>query len=123
MSKEIETNLPRHKLREFWGGDNRGVCVQVTCSDPITGDLDQEGYVQLTMEDASELIGHLAKFVKEEAVRRQSLLRKQLEDLKLADRSVFHEIAALDPNLFDVPASSVKFVAALCPKTSTTASA
>lgn len=117
MSTEIETNLTRHLLRSFWGGDHRGVCVQVTCSDPITGSPDQEGYIQLTMEDASELIGHLARFVKAEAVRRQGLLKQKIAGMEDMERTVFHEIANLAPELFEVPNGAVKFVSKFCPKT------
>jgi len=117
MSTDIETNLPRHLLRSFWGGVKHGVCVQITCNDQLPDQIyDPEGYIQLTMEDASELIGHLAQFVKKEAVRRQGLLKQQLEELKTAERTVFHEISELSPELFDVPSSSVNFVSKFCPK-------
>lgn len=119
MSTDIETKLSRHLLRSFWGGDSRGVCVQITCNDPITGEPDQEGYVQLTMEDASELLCHLSRFVKKEAMRRQLILKDQLKLLKETERTVFHEIANLSPELFDVPNNCVMFVSKFCPKTNT----
>lgn len=108
MSTELKTRMTKHSIVEFWGGDARGVCVQVT------GD---EGYVQLTLEEAAALCEALGGFIKREAVRRQKLLRDELEALRMAERTVWHEVAELPAELFEVPCCAVDMVARLCPKT------
>lgn len=108
--------MPRHSLATFWGGARRGVGLQITSTEQTGQQFDREGFIQLTMEDASELIGHLAQFVKDEATRRQSLLSKQITDLRTAERTIFHEIAELSPECFEVPRIAVNLVAKFCPK-------
>ena len=116
MSTMIETTMPRHLLATFSGGALRGVCLQITCNDQTGQQFDREGFIQLTMEDASELIGHLAQFVKDEATRRQSLLSEQITDLLDAERTIFHEIAELSPERFEVSRIAVNLVSKFCPK-------
>ena len=113
---EIETKMPRHMLASFWGGSLRGVCLQIACNDQSGQQFDREGFIRLTMEDASELIGHLAQFVKDEATRRQSLLSAQITDLLNAERTIFHEIAELSPERFEVPRIAINLVSKFCPK-------
>ena len=108
--------MPRHSLATFWGGAERGLCMQITSTEQTGQQFDREGFIQLTMEDASELIGHLAQFVKDEATRRQSLLSEQITDLLNAERTIFHEIAQLSPERFEVPHCAVKLVSKFCPK-------
>ena len=35
MSESVETKMTDHQVIEFWGGNSRGVCLQVTASDPL----------------------------------------------------------------------------------------
>ena len=122
MGHEIETELTAHHLREFCGGSDRGVCMQVTTSAPLTVHDDrmqqqqEPGFIQLTMEEAAILCNDLSQFVKREAIRRQGLLREQLERLKFDERTVFQEIAELPADVFGAPKLAVELVSALCPK-------
>lgn len=75
MGTELLKTTSGVDLKRFFGGANRGVCVQITCalpSDPnkvesadgtyVVGSI---GYVQLTVNDVMELLPALQKFVKE----------------------------------------------------------
>jgi len=112
-----------HTAKEFWGGDDRGVCLQVTANAPLrvresVGDqMQEEGFVQLTMEEAAALCNALGGFVKREAVRRQALLRAEIERGKIAEKTVFHEVASLPTDLMAWPELAVLMVSRLCPKT------
>ena len=112
MSKEVETKMANHSLTEFWGGDDRGVCIQVTSLTAVDG----EGFVALTMEEASSLCADLSKFIKREATRRQALLREQLNELKIAERTVFHEVIELSDDHMAVAEIAIGMVSAFCPK-------
>jgi hypothetical protein len=123
MSTEIETKMTGHTVVEFWGGDDRGVCLQVTASAPlkvrdsIADQLQEEGHIHLTMEEAASLCNDLGAFVKREAVRRQGLLKAEIEKAKIAERTVFHEVAELPSGLMAGPELSVLMVSRFCPKT------
>ena len=65
MSTEIETRMTEHTANEFWGGDDRGICLQVT-----EAESRQDGYIQLTMAEADALYIALGCYVKREATRR-----------------------------------------------------
>ena len=80
--------------------------------------MQEEGYIQLTMEEAAELCNDLNRFIKSEAVRRQTLLKDQLEQLKINERTVMHEVTELPPALMTGPRLVVEAVSQLCPKTS-----
>ena len=125
MGTEITTKMSGHSVKEFWGGDERGVCLQVTASDPLRvretiGDqLQEEGFIQVTMEDAAALCNDLGGFIKREATRRQSLLKAEIERAKIAEKTVFHEVASLPSDLMAGPTLSVMMVSQFCPKTPT----
>jgi hypothetical protein len=121
MSTEIETNMKDHTVVSFWGGDDRGVCVQVTVAkmsicDSVGEQIQQEGFIRLTMEEAAALCKALGEFIREEAVRRQGLLRAELQTLKLAEKTVFGEVRDLAPSLMEVPLFAVDMVSKFCPK-------
>lgn len=92
MSKDIETELTQHVLCEFWGGDKRGTCIQVTALDPADRD---NGYIQLDIKEAAELAYQLSQYCLREAKRRQDLLRKQIEGLKEMEKTVFKEASEI----------------------------
>jgi len=113
MPTEIKTNMKDNTLFEFWGGNLRGVCILVSSVDGRDG----ASHITLTMEDAAALCADLSAFVKREAQRRQALLKDELERLKIAERTVFHEITEIPANEFMTSALfSVKAVSFLCPK-------
>ena len=66
MSESVETKMTDHQVIEFWGGNSRGVCLQFTSSDPlrlrdtVSEQLQEEGFIQLTMEEASALCNDIA---------------------------------------------------------------
>jgi hypothetical protein len=68
------------------------------------------------MEEANALRNALGVFIREEAKRRQALLRRDLKELKLAEKSVFNEIATLPDESFDTFETVTSLVAAYCPK-------
>lgn len=123
MGTEIETRMTEHMVNQFWGGANRGMCLQVTASCPLTTfetaaeqRVQQEGFVQLTMEEASALCDNLGQFVKREAVRRQGLLREQIEALGISARTVFNEVADIPSDVLLWPSLAVAMVSRFCPK-------
>jgi len=124
MGTEIKTKMLDHATKEFWGGDQRGVCLQVTASSPlriketIADQLHEEGFIQLTMTEAAALCNDLQGFVKREAMRRQELLRAQINQLKMAEKTVFQEVAALPLDFIDTSGLVVSMVAKLCPTSS-----
>lgn len=121
MSTELKTKMKNHSLTQFWGGDERGVCAQISPNGPIKLHSDpleqiQENVIQLTMEEAAVLCEDLEMFVKGEANRRRRLLKSQIEQLKMADKTVFHEIVELPDGLFDSRKLAVDMVSRFCPK-------
>jgi hypothetical protein len=50
----------RHLLTRFWGGDDRGVCLQVTIRE-FTGLFD-ESFITVNKQEALELADALLKF-------------------------------------------------------------
>jgi len=122
MSTELKTKMTDHTINEFWGGNERGKCVQVTkggfaeIGEHIEEQLQKEGYIQLTMEDAAALCNELGPFIKREAVRRQGLLKSQIEAHKEIEKTVFNEVAALPENIMAAPGMVVNLVSKFCPK-------
>jgi hypothetical protein len=122
MSTELKTKMTEHTVVRFWGGDDRGVCLQVTASAPlkvrdsIADQLQEEGFIHLTMEESAALCNDLGAFVKAEAVRRQGLLKEQIEQAKLDMKTVLHEVAELPDDLMAGPALAVDMVSKFCPK-------
>jgi hypothetical protein len=110
MSTYLETEMTEHTACKFWGGDERGMCVQVSKNDASAA------YLVITLAEATALVNTLMPFIKEEAQRRQGLLREWLADLKSAERSVFHEIGELSPEFFETVKTSVALVDKFCPK-------
>jgi len=123
MGTKIDSKMTDHSAKEFWGGNDRGVCLQVMASTPlrvrdtIEEQLQEEGFIQLTMEEAASLCSDLGAFIKREAVRRQTLLREELERVKITEKMVFHEVLELPENLMAGPELAVLMVSLFCPKT------
>lgn len=126
MGKEITTKMSSHTAKEYWGGDDRGMCLQITASGPLrvhetAGEqIQEEGFIQLTMEEAAALCNDLIGFVKREAMRRQALLKAEIERAKIAEKTVFHEVASLPSNLMGEAELAVMMVSRFCPKTHNT---
>ena len=122
MSTRLETKLTEHDATEFWGGDARGVCVQIFPREPIrlretaSEQIQEEGFIQLTMEEASALANCLSEFVSREAKRRQGLLRDHIAGLQQFEKTVFREVADLPGEFFEAPTLAVLAVAKFCPK-------
>ena len=112
MGTELPTEMTSHTVKQFWGGDHRGVCLQITAKSDETG----PGYIVLTMEEAAALCNNLGDFISIEAKRRQDLLKDQLRQLKIAERTVFTEVAALSSDLLTAPRISVALISNFCPK-------
>lgn len=123
MSTEIKTTMTEHTAVRHFGGADKGMCLQVTASAPlrvrntISEQIQEEGYIDVTMEEAAAMCETLGEFITAEAKRRQGLLRDMLVNLKDADRTVLHEVAELPEELMAVPRMSVSMVSQLCPKT------
>lgn len=112
MSEDIETEMTQHVLCEFWGGNKRGVCVQVTALDPADPN---NGYLQLDLNEASELAYQLSQYCLREANRRQDLLRKQIEGLKEMEKTVFKEVSEIRLADYESQRFSVRFVNQFAP--------
>ena len=122
MSAEINTKMTNHTVVQFWGGNERGVCLQITASAPlkvqdtILEQLQEEGFIQLTMEEAAALCNNLGSFIKREATRRQELLRKEIARLNITEKTVFHEVANLSMDLIVGPELAIQMISQFCPK-------
>ena len=92
MSKDIETELAQHALCEFWGGSERGVCVQVT---PLFPSEAHNGYILLDLKEAAELAYQLSQYCLREAQRRQDLLKEQVKELVDLQKTVFQEVSEI----------------------------
>jgi len=113
MSTEIKTKLPRHNVVSYWGNVNQGRMIQVTPTAPITGSPDDEGHIRLDLAEAVELVRVMSDWIITEAERRQGLLRDQIRELEIADRTVFHEISEMKlerPTFPEIP-----FILSTCP--------
>ena len=113
MSTDIESGLNNHTLVEFFGGVDKGVCLQVTT---IAPDDPQNGYIQLDLTEAAELAYQLARYCERESKRRQALLKKQIAGLKELEKTVFAEIRDLDIGQYEVTRLMVSMVDSLTPK-------
>ena len=121
MSREIKTEMKNHSITQFWGGNKRGSCLQITSeisniSTNVPDQLQQEGFIQLTMEDAVDLCNSLFFFIKEEALRRQKLLKEELKEWELKERTVFQEIGDLREELLHFPELTIRAISNFCPK-------
>jgi hypothetical protein len=116
MSTEIvDTELKDHTATVFWGGNNRGVCIQVTPTKPTHLN---NGYIQLTLSEASELAFQLSRFVMQESKRRQKLLKDEIERMKIFDKTVFQEISNLDLDAIEYECNRllVSVIDTVCPR-------
>lgn len=71
MSTFILTSMTDHSLHRFWGGDRRGECIRITAREreiAHTGAAQflHEGFVDLTMKEASALCDALADLLRGE---------------------------------------------------------
>jgi hypothetical protein len=56
MSTDLKTNMKHHIATEFYGGIERGRCIQITSRN-------QNGWIQLTRGEAMDLVDTLLEFV------------------------------------------------------------
>lgn len=112
MSKDIKTELRQHALCEFWGGNERGICAQVTALYPSDSD---NGCIQLDLKEAAELAYQLSQYCLREANRRQDLLRKQIEGLKEMEKTVFKEVSEIRLADYESQRFAVRFVNQFAP--------
>jgi len=61
MSTDMK-GTSRHLLTRFWGGDDRGVCLQVTIREFMGLHSYEEGYITVSKQEALELADALLKF-------------------------------------------------------------
>lgn len=72
MSTELLTNMQDNNVTLFWGGETRGMCLQVSSRTSKDG----ASFIHLTMEDAVSLQKNIKTLIKKERKRRR-LQRKQ----------------------------------------------
>ena len=68
MSTQLRNVTPQMAQTRFWGGENRGVCVQVSQRSSEGG----HQFLQLTKEDAALLAAELTLFVQDHEVEDHS---------------------------------------------------
>lgn len=112
MSTEIESNLKEHTLVEYFGGKDRGVCLQVTALHSKDKD---NGHITLDITEAAELAYQLAQYCQREAMRRQKVLQKRIADLKAFEKTIFSEVAGIGIAEYEVNKMLVGMVAAVAP--------
>ena len=113
MGTEIDSELKHHLLKEFFGGVDKGVCLQITAVEP---DEPATGYLQLDLTEAAELSYQLAQYCEREAKRRQALLKAQIAEMKELEKRVYREVADMDIGQFEVSRLMVSMVNSLTPK-------
>ena len=113
MSTDIDSELKNHMLVEFFGGVDKGGCLQVTT---IAPDEPQNGYIQLDLVEAAELSYQLAQYCEREAKRRQALLKAQIAEMKELEKTVYREVADMDIGQYEVTKLMVSMVNSLTPK-------
>ena len=113
MGTEIDSELKHHLLKEFFGGVDKGVCLQITAVEP---DEPATGYLQLDLTEAAELAYQLAQYCEREVKRRQTLLKEQIAGLKELEKTVYREVADMDIGQFEVTKRMVSMVDSLTPK-------
>ena len=113
MSTDIYSGLKNHMLVEFYGGKDKGVCLQVAT---IAPDDPQNGYIRLDLTEAAELAYQLGKYCERESKRRQLLLKAQIVEMKELEKTVFAEIRDLDIGKYEVSRLMVSMVNSLTPK-------
>lgn len=113
MGTELNTKMKLHSAYIFSGGKDRGVCLQIS---PLTSEYEESGFISLTMEEAAALSEVLAVFIKDEAIRRQKLLKATIKRHSEMENTVFAEIANLPGELLELQASVINIVSIFCPK-------
>lgn len=117
MSTELESNTRFH-LNRYYGGDDQGYKLQIT-HPPEDGLYAVEqnliGAIQLTAQEALDLIPDLLEFATREAERRQELLRKQIANQEIYKKTVFAEVAELKVRKYQVERDSISFVFKFAP--------
>ena len=69
MGTKLRSKMTEHTIKRFWGGYDRGVCVQITASKPLQvretafEQIQEEGFIQLTVEEAVALRDVLSRFI------------------------------------------------------------
>jgi hypothetical protein len=122
MGTEIESKMKHHNANIFWGGDSNGVMIQITSShfldirESIIEQIQEEGFIVLTMEESCALCNVLLKFISEESVRRQELLKHQIREMKGLEKTIFDEVAFIPISDFAVMSVVVDMVSKVCPK-------
>jgi hypothetical protein len=106
MSTDIELESEGIAMVQFWGGNEKGSCIQLTSA---------YGYVQMGLKEAAEIAHELSKYVKEESIRRQNLLKQQSTTLKSTEKSVFNEIAEMNLYEYEVSKLITSHVGTFCP--------
>ena len=107
-------NISDYTINSYYGGDDEGVRVQITRTQNILPD--NSGLIQLNLGQSIELVNILMGYIQREANRRQKLLADEIKHLKNMEKTVFHEVASLDPDLFQVPLLCAQIVADFAPK-------
>lgn len=99
MSTEIYST-DNFSLTNYWGGVDKGNCLQITMKDfGRSASQNLTGAVQLDLSDAAELYNQLGEWIKGECIRRQELLREEIEGKRELQKTIFSEIANLDDAL------------------------
>ena len=116
----IFSTTNRHSFTSFYGGDEKGRCLQITTLSPLRPSDEGEGYLQLTLTEAAEVAYQIMRWVQKETARRRELLSEELEKLKLVDSRIFKEIRSFDDSVLacQINVDFVKLVDATCPKNS-----
>lgn len=106
MSKEFSGPFGQHEIQltEYWGGDDKGTCIQVTgenCDRRV-------GYVGLTVHDAYLLIGELARWIKDITECRAEHVAKEIAEKEEFRNTIFDEVAQVqhfisDLKVLDIP--------------------
>lgn len=102
MSTELESRT-KFALTRYWGGADEGCKIQVTEPDSDYAiRQNMIGAIQLTAAEAMQLANDLREFAIWEAARRQAILREEIKDKQIFEKTIFQEMSRLDLRQFQV---------------------
>lgn len=101
------------KVSVFYGGDERGPCLQITMQECYDDTL--LGAAQVDLAGAIQLYNTLGDWIKGECERRQKLLREEIRNMKDMEKTIFHEVAHLNSSLIGNNTLAAEYILKFAP--------
>lgn len=115
MSNEIHQS-DNLVLTSYWGGVNDGCRLQITMKNGVHAEKENlTGAIQIGLADAIDLYNQLGQWIKQECERRQGLLKEEIKDKQMFEKSIFKEISDIDSALIFNQPLVAKYILKLAP--------